>query len=183
MNAKKKLLPVLLALVVLTLSLSACGSKPSGEETPPAAQSTPVTPSAPEDALPEDAQEKELTLLAELVGKHDDEVKDLYGGGVENKTEDGSVLLGRSYETTLDGNAATLETVYTEENTVAAVSVFFTDLSAEDVQALLTAAFGEPTATDDTQAMDSKLLTWTRDSAAITMNESYGMASVQFTLA
>lgn len=104
-----------------------------------------------------------LTAVADLLGKSDADVKDLFNGGTENRTEDGSTLLGRSYTTSLDGTPVTLEPVYAEDQTVSSVSASFTDKTPEEVKSIMTAVFGEPRVADETQAMDSKTLTWTKD--------------------
>ncbi|GEM_PF-4779507 len=46
---------------------------------------------------------------------------------------------------------------------MSSVSASFTDKTPEEVKSIMTAVFGEPRVADETQAMDSKTLTWTKD--------------------
>ncbi|MDD3346675.1 hypothetical protein [Oscillibacter sp.] len=181
MKMKKSLLLALSALTLSALVLTGCGKQNTPVQTPPVTAPGETVPGTSDETGDQSAQGAPLMAVAEMLGKSDEEVKDLFGGGSENMTEDGSVLLGRAYATTLDENAVTLETVYAEDQTVSSVSASFTDRTADEVKAILTDVFGEPEVVDQTQAMDTKTLTWTKDQVSITMNESYGMPAVELT--
>ena len=155
------------------LALTGCGKQNTNPQTPPANASgssnfsgssvSGGASSAPRETGGQTVQSGSLTAVADLLGKSDADVKDLFNGGTKNRTEDGSTLLGRSYTTSLDGTPVTLETVYAEDQTVSSVSASFTDKTPEEVKSIMTAVFGEPRVADETQAMDSKTLTWTKD--------------------
>lgn len=90
------------------------------------------------------------------------------------------MLLGRTYATTLDGNAVTLETIYSDTLSVDYISASFTDKTAEEVKGILINAFGTPEVVEEKDAVEAKYLKWTKDKVQITVNESYGMAAVNF---
>ena len=186
---KQKVIALFAAVSIFALLVSACGKKANNEDnvnTTPPQQEESTAPQKPDSEAPQkpDSGEKTgLSDLASMLGKTDEEAKDLYNGGTENKSEDGKTVLGRTYQTKLDGQEAGLETVYTDKGKVGSVAVTFKSLSPEQVKELVTKAFGEPKATDDSQELDTKYLTWNQGSAVITMNESFGMATVNFTLA
>lgn len=108
------------------------------------------TTAGEEKALPVDAEEEaamerlsqQLKALTELVGKEDDEASGLLGGGVENRTEDGTVLVGRNYRTELFGQESS---VYTSYDEAGLVSMVVAELSgqAQEYEKLLTALYGE----------------------------------------
>lgn len=173
MKRNKSILAVTVILI-LSLAFTACGKSGDTASTAPPTQQ-------PEAQTPSADKEQTLKKLTEMLGKSDDEVKALYGGGAENKTEDSSVLLGRTYNTTINGRDAMLETVYSESSTVSSISISFNDMSFDDLKAMFAQEFGEPETVDNTAEMDSKFSTWKLGSAEITVNESYGMASAQIT--
>lgn len=61
---------------------------------------------------------EELLALAGLLGKTDGEAAEAFGGGAENRTEDGEVLVGRSYETEFFGKACSVHTSYDDTGLV-----------------------------------------------------------------
>lgn len=180
MKKKKNLLLTISALAMSALILSGCGKQNTQSQLPPANQGESAAPSGQES---EHVKADSFLTVAEMLGKSDAEVKDLFNGGAENKTEDGSILLGRSYSTMLDKNTVTLETIYDDAKNVSAISATFSDKTAEEVKAIMTDAFGEPAVQDETQEMESKRITWTKDQFSFAMNESYGMPIVEFTRA
>lgn len=180
MKLKKTIITVIAVLAVFSMAMTGCGKKDVDEQTPPTDQQDGQT--TPDTQKPEDEEKDAVAELAEILGKSDDEVKDLFGGGTENKTEDGTVLLGRSYETELNGKAVTLETVYDDNNTVSGISITFKDASIDEAKTMFTKSFGEPETIDETAEMDSKYFKWTKDNAEIVLNESYGMTSAQMNL-
>ena len=196
---KKNFLRMTAILMLSAFILNGCGKKNENIQTAPEKQTVDQATNESELSTPDqsgnetnsemnsevstqDTQNNSLAGVMNMLGKPDEEVNTLFEGGTENKTEDGSTLLGRSYTTTLNGKKVTLETVYSENQLVAAVSVSFAEQTPEEVKAIMTEAFGEPVVTDGTQELDSKYLTWTKNQYSITMNESYGMSNVEFTL-
>lgn len=170
---------ITLAVSVLTLSavlLTGCGKKSPAVTTPPVSAAPTATTQPAE-------QGDSIMSVAELVGKTDEEAKELFGGGSENKTEDGSVLLGRSYTVELDGKAAVIETIYTEDLKVSAATVTFDNATAPDVESIITAACGEPTKVSEQENIEASYLRWTKDGIAVSLYDSYGMVSVEFTQA
>lgn len=177
MQIKRNMVRFTSALALFSLLLSGCGKANTESQTPPANQ---PDSSVSDGQSTQNGQGDALMQVADMLGKSDDEVKDLYNGGTENKTEDGSMLLGRTYATTLDGNAVTLETIYSDTLSVDYISASFTDKTAEEVKGILTNAFGTPEVVEEKDAVEAKYLKWTKDKVQITVNESYGMAAVNF---
>lgn len=177
MQIKRNMVRFTSALALFSLLLSGCGKANTETQTPPANQ---PDSSVSDGQSTQNGQGDALMQVADMLGKSDDEVKDLYNGGTENKTEDGSMLLGRTYATTLDGNAVTLETIYSDTLSVDYISASFTDKTAEEVKGILTNAFGTPEVVEEKDAVEAKYLKWTKDKVQITVNESYGMAAVNF---
>lgn len=177
MQIKRNMVRFTSALTLFSLLLSGCGKANTESQTPPANQ---PDSSVSDGQSTQNGQGDALMQVADMLGKSDDEVKDLYNGGTENKTEDGSMLLGRTYATTLDGNAVTLETIYSDTLSVDYISASFTDKTAEEVKGILINAFGTPEVVEEKDAVEAKYLKWTKDKVQITVNESYGMAAVNF---
>ena len=70
-------------------------------------------------------QTAELKELVEFLGKSDEDVKDLFGGGEENWTEDKGFYIGRIYQIVLGEDEASLYTTCEQDKTVSSVSVKF----------------------------------------------------------
>lgn len=91
----------------------------------------------------------ELSGLTELVGKDDETAAGLLGGGEENRTEDGAVLVGRNYRTELFGQECSVYTSYDEAALVSMVVAELPGQDAEGYSAMLTALFGEAAVFED----------------------------------
>ena len=81
-----------------------------------------------------DSDSGELLALAGLLGKTDDEAAEAFGGGEENRTEDGKALVGRSYETTLFGKACSVHTSYDDNGLVWLVLAEPRELAAQELR-------------------------------------------------
>lgn len=181
MKLKKTIITVIAVLAVFSMAMTGCGKQNADDQTPPPTQEQDgQTP--PDTQKPEDEEKDPLAELAAILGKSDDDVKDLFGGGTENKTEDGKTFIGRTYETKLNDKAVTLETIYGDDNTVTTITITFTDASMDEAKTMLTKSFGEPETIDETEAMDTKYLKWTKDHTEVTLNESYDIVAAQMTL-
>lgn len=104
------------------------------------------------DAGDEAAKEllkNELSGLTKLVGKDDETAAGLLGGGRENWTEDGAVLVGRNYRTELFGRECSVYTSYDEAALVSVVVAELPGQDAEGYSAMLTALFGEAAVFED----------------------------------
>ena len=84
----------------------------------------------------------ELLALAGLLGKTDDEAAEVFGGGEENRTEDGKALVGRSYETTLFGKACSVHTSYDDNGLVWLVLAEPRELAAQELRERICAVTG-----------------------------------------
>lgn len=84
----------------------------------------------------------ELLALAGLLGKTDDEAAEAFGGGEENRTEDGKALVGRSYETTLFGKACSVHTSYDDNGLVWLVLAEPRELAAQELWERICAVTG-----------------------------------------
>lgn len=84
----------------------------------------------------------ELLALAGLLGKTDDEAAGAFGGGEENRTEDGKALVGRSYETTLFGKACSVHTSYDDNGLVWLVLAEPRELAAQELRERICAVTG-----------------------------------------
>ena len=84
----------------------------------------------------------ELLALAGLLGKTDDEAAEAFGGGEENRTEDGKALVGRSYETTLFGKACSVHTSYDDNGLVWLVLAEPRELAAQELRERICAVTG-----------------------------------------
>lgn len=84
----------------------------------------------------------ELLALAGLLGKTDDQAAGAFGGGEENRTEDGKALVGRSYETTLFGKACSVHTSYDDNGLIWLVLAEPRELAAEELRERICAVTG-----------------------------------------
>lgn len=84
----------------------------------------------------------ELLALAGLLGKTDGEAAGAFGGGEENRTEDGKALVGRSYETMLFGKACSVHTSYDDNGLVWLVLAEPRELAAEELRERICAVTG-----------------------------------------
>ncbi len=169
MKRSKGLALTVSALALSALLLAGCGK-----------QAADPTPTAP---VTQETQSSAILGVADMVGKTDEEVKDLFGGGTENKSEDGAALLGRSYTAVLDGMDAVIETVYTEELSVSAASVRLEGADAGEVESALTRSCGAPEKVEQQDGAEAQYLRWTKDGVSVALYDSYGMVSVEFTAA
>ena len=186
---KKKNISIVISLVMLfALALTGCGNKGPAVTTPPVttapvATDTPNVTGSPDVTGTPDAQEDSLVGVGDMLGKTDDEVKDLYGGGEENKSEDGTAILGRAYEAELDGKAVTIETVYSEEQTVDAASVVYSDATADEIEAILTETYGDAEVVGEQDSANEEYLRWEKDGVYISLYTSYDITAVEFSSA
>ncbi len=68
-----------------------------------------------------------LSAAADLIGQADADVKDLFGGGEENWTEDQSTYIGRIYTAELYDAPVTIYTTCDADNLVSSVSIWISD--------------------------------------------------------
>ena len=68
-----------------------------------------------------------LSAAADLIGQADADVKDLFGGGEENWTEDQSTYIGRIYTAELYDVPVTIYTACDADNLVSSVSIWISD--------------------------------------------------------
>lgn len=95
---------------------------------------------------------EQMTALTELVGKDDETAAELLGGGEENRTADGALLIGRSYRIELFGQECS---VYTSYDEAGLVSVVVAELPGQDVESCkesLTELFGDAVLSEDEEA-------------------------------
>lgn len=118
----------------------------------------------------EEAVRGQLTALTELVGKDDETAAGLLGGGEENRTADGALLIGRSYRTELFGQECG---VYTSYDEAGLVSVVVAELPGQDVESCkesLTALFGDAVLSEDEDS-DEKSWYWESGGYRFTLYE------------
>ncbi len=70
--------------------------------------------------------EQNLIAAEVLIGRNDEEIADLLGGGKEYYTEDGFTPLGRKYQTELYHEPVTFYTSFEEDRVIDAVAVWLT---------------------------------------------------------
>ena len=163
---KKKIYTALMVSFML-ITITACGQKETDQPssnvpTESASASLPeadvteeinTEPVQTQPAVSENTQEQaSLEELSKMLGQSDDAVKDLFGGGTENKTEDGSVLIGRDYHSTLFGNNVTIHTMYDDTEKVSMVQAELPDFDLAECQKEITKAAGtemESTSSDE----------------------------------
>lgn len=119
----------------------------------------------------------QLTSLTELVGKDDETAAGLLGGGEENRTEDGAVLVGRNYRTELFGQECSVYTSYDEAALVSMVVAELPGEDAADYEKQLSNLFGEATISEDAET-EEKSWYWENGGYRFTLYESDGAVSL-----
>jgi hypothetical protein len=117
-----------------------------------------------------------------LLGKTDEEVMVAFGGGEENKTNDG-YLIGRKYLTQLFNEEVTLYTSYRQDGVVNVVSTELTEKSFDEYIQLLENSFGKAFESSDVPSEGGSIHTqWLIDGKFITLYNSYGMINLEFVM-
>ena len=127
----------------------------------------------------------QLLELAELLGKTDEEAAGLLGGGAENRTEDGELLVGRDYETELFGKSCSVHTSYDDAGAVWLVLAEPQEADAGGLRERIEAVTGsEPEETlEEDDADFGKTLDWNWGGIGISLYESDGGVSISLSLA
>lgn len=128
---------------------------------------------------------EQLLELAGLLGKTDEEAAGLLGGGAENRTEDGELLVGRDYETELFGKSCSVHMSYDDAGTVWLVLAEPQEADADELRERLEAVTGnEPEETlEEDDADFGKTLDWNWGGIGISLYESEGGISISLSLA
>lgn len=135
-----------------------------------------ANPQGVEDAgqIPGEAQQ--LEQLLSLLSKEDKEAAVMFGGGRENRTADGSVLIGRSYETEIFGNAAHLYTSYDEGGRVGMIFLEIPDGDAAYFLETLSEITGtKPEVLEETEGSGWQ---WQLKDCTLTLYEIEGVVSM-----
>lgn len=120
--------------------------------------------------------EDQLGQLRRLLGKSDEETADMFGGGEENRTADGSVLVGRNYETELFETTVHLYTSYDENRRVGMIFLEAVNGEAEHFLELLTETMG--TAPEVLEETEGSGWQWQLPDCVITLYEIEGTVSM-----
>lgn len=113
---------------------------------------------------------EQLTALTELVGKDDGIAAGLLDGGEENRTADGTILIGRSYRIELFGQECSVYTSYDEAGLVSVVVAELPGLDAESCKESITALFGDAVPSDDAES-EEKSWYWENGGYRFTLYE------------
>lgn len=113
---------------------------------------------------------EQLKALSLLVGKTDEEACQMLGGGEENRTADGAVLVGRNYQAALFDQTCNVYTSYDEAGMVSLVIAELNGQETEKYERQLEALFGEAVASEDESA-EEKSRHWDDGGYRYTLNE------------
>ncbi len=132
-----------------------------------------------------DSDSEQLLELAGLLGKTDEEAAGLLGGGTENRTEGGELLVGRDYETEFFGKSCSVHTSYDDAGTVWLALAEPQDADADEVRERIEAVTGnKPKETlEEDDADFDKTLEWNWEGIGISLYESEGGISISLSLA
>lgn len=121
-------------------------------------------------------EKKQLEQLQAMLGREDEEAAGMLGGGEENRTADGSILVGRSYETELFGKAAHLYTSYDENGYVGMIFLEIAEGDAGQFLEILKEITGmEPEVPKDEEETGWR---WQLQGCVLTLYEIEGMVSM-----
>ena len=121
--------------------------------------------------------EEQLMGLTKLVGKEDEAAAGLLGGGAENRTEDGAVLVGRIYQTMLFGQKCSVYTGYDEADLVSVVVAELPGSDAAEYEAMFTALFGSASIAEEEESGERSRY-WENGGYRFTLYESDGALSL-----
>lgn len=121
--------------------------------------------------------EEQLMELTKLVGKEDEAVAGLLGGGAENRTEDGTVLVGRIYQTVLFGQKCSVYTGYDEADLVSVVVAELPGSDAAEYETMFTALFGSASIAEEEESGERSRY-WENGGYRFTLYESDGALSL-----
>lgn len=120
---------------------------------------------------------KDLESLRALLGKTDEEAAGLLGGGEENRTADGSLLIGRNYTAAFFGEECRIYTSYDENGAVFMALVQLPGEDAQKWQARLDAVTGKQAAFSETEE-EGKRFQWQYEGCLVTLYEAEGAVSL-----
>lgn len=120
---------------------------------------------------------EQLRELSLLVGRTDEEAGQMLGGGEENRTADGTVLVGRNYQAALFDRTCSIYTSYDEAGMVSLVVAQLPGQNAEEYERQLEALFGEGRVLED-ESMGEKSQQWDDSGYRYTLNESEDAVSL-----
>lgn len=153
----KKKICIVMMVSCMILTATACGRKDSVQDVPESTMESTIQANPTESMVSEsqtaagtaaaeasmnDKKEVSLDDLSKMLGKTDEEAKDLLGGGTENKAIDNALLIGRDYESALFGKNAVIHTMYDDNGKIDMVQAELADFDISDCQKALSEATG-----------------------------------------
>lgn len=151
----KKKICIAMMVSCMILTATACGRKDSVQDVPESTMESTIQANPTESMVTEsqtaagtaaaetsmnDKKEASLDDLSQMLGKTDEEAKDLLGGGTENKAIDNALLIGRDYESALFGKNAVIHTMYDDNGKIDMVQAELADFDISDCQKALSQA-------------------------------------------
>ena len=135
-----------------------------------------------------DTAESELFALTELLGMEDSESAELFGGGAENYSADGSFYIGRCYETSLCGSDCKIYTTCNDDKIIESVSVWLSSedepASNEDMSLWISRVSNfmgsEPSSHNISEESGSDNYTWASDGLIASVRNLDGLLTMSF---
>lgn len=112
--------------------------------------------------------------FSKLLGTSDEAVKDSYGGGKENKTEDGTILIGREYQTFFKGEPINMSTMYDDAEKVMLVQVFLPSKDSENYKDELSLELNTEPEVPAKGESGGSATNWNKDGIQYTLHKSAG---------
>lgn len=114
---------------------------------------------------------KDLSLV---LGASDESIKDSYGGGRKNMSADGTLLIGREYQTSLKGEAISMVTMYDDEENVMMVQVMLPGKDSLKYQDELSKELALEPESDGSGEGGSSSMNWNCDGILYTLHRNSG---------
>ncbi len=124
-----------------------------------------------------DRDREDLAGLRMLLGKTDEEAAGLLGGGTENRTADGSLLVGRNYSAKFFGEECSIYTSYDEKGAVFMALVQLPGGLGQEWKARLEAVTGKQAVSEETEE-EGQSFQWSYEGCLVTLYAAEGAVSL-----
>lgn len=169
----KKLFFILILSMLFSV-LSGCDKKSSA----PAAGSSENKTTSTENEETKAA----LDECLKLIGKTDKDSASMLGGGKENKSADGSTLIGRIYHSKIFGEEVEIGTLYDDKNEVGTVVMNLSNEDASVYAEQLEKIYGKPSEVNDKPSESgSTWKSWNIDGLQVRLYQAYKLSSLEIT--
>lgn len=130
-----------------------------------------------------DTKENVLLTSIEILGLDDEKSKEYFNGGEENRTSDGTILIGRIYEVELFEIKTQLSTMYDNDGIINSIIINLGEEERDPILSKMIDLLGEADEiNDEPSESGSTYHMWNKDGKLLYLYEGYGTLDIQLIL-